>query len=96
MLAQGKKMYENMTNKVKQGLTPLQEGFGILGSNSDMETVIASDNAKTVSNVNNLNNNIAQYGTDYNALKEKTQEYLNDSTNNFDLKKNYNIFINQK
>ena len=91
---QGKKLLQGFKSKIKDGFSAdRREGFsGILGSNSDMDNVLASDQAKTNTVKTNFNTNITTYGGDYNKLQEKTQIYLNDSTNNYAKKKNYNIF----
>jgi hypothetical protein len=92
MFAQGEKYLKKIQNKI----TKNQEGFnGIMGNNSAMDSTFARDQTTNTANVNQLNNNIAQYGTAYVALKKKTENYLNDSTNNYNKEKNYNIFINQ-
>lgn len=89
-----KEQKEQKEKKVTQGFTI--EGFsGILGSNSDMDSVIASDQTKTDLRSGQFNNNIAQYGTEYDALKKRTKDYLNNADNNYALKKNYNVFINK-
>jgi hypothetical protein len=97
MFNQGLNYINSIKTKVTQGFTNRKrEGFnGIIGNNSAMDEVIASDTAKTTARTTTTNNNIAQYGTDYGALKEKTKFYLNDSDNDYLLKKNYNVFINK-
>jgi hypothetical protein len=96
-LKQGMKLKENFKNIIAQAFSAnRKEGFsGILGSNPDMDNVIASDTANTSEKSTKFNNNIAQYGTDYAALQKRTELYLNDSENNYSLKKNYNVFINK-
>jgi hypothetical protein len=97
MFKQGEKYMQNLENKIKNIFkSKVTEGFsGILGSNVDMETTFATDNASTASNVNRLNNNIAQYGRDYTSLQARRDLYLNDSSNNFTMEKNYNIYVNK-
>jgi hypothetical protein len=96
-LNQGGKFYENIKKKVKQTFSIGQkEGFdGILGSNQIMDYAISSETKRTNESATNLNDNIAQYGTDYKALQKKTTQYLNDKSNDYELKKNYNVFINK-
>jgi hypothetical protein len=96
-LKQGGQFYENMMNKVKNIFSAGEkEGFnGILGSNSAMDNTISSETANTNTSRANFNNNIAQYGTDYAALQKKTDEYIKDKSNDYELKKNYNVFINK-
>ena len=97
-LNQGIKLKEKMKNKIIQAFSSKDtEGFaGILGSNPQMDNVIKRDNAQTEAKTTNFNNNIAQYGTDYDALKQKTDLYLDDTENDYALKKNYNVFINKR
>jgi hypothetical protein len=72
------------------------EGFsGILGSNYYMDNVISTETANTFNTSYAHNDNIAQYGTKYNALKQKTQAYVNKSKNVENIYKNYNIFVNR-
>jgi hypothetical protein len=94
---QGTTYLKNSANKLLQGFkSKTQEGFdGILGKNNDMANVISGETIKTGTEMNNFNNNIAQYGTDYDALTKKTNLYLNDSENSYNLQKNYNVFINK-
>jgi len=94
---QGTTYLKNSANKLLQGFkSKTQEGFdGILGKNNDMANVITGETIKTGTQMNNFNNNIAQYGTAYDALAKKTDSYLNDSDNNYQLQKNYNVFINR-
>ena len=88
-------------NNVKQRL--IQQGFksgrregfvGILGSNDDMDEVIDSDTETTNTGTTRLNNNLAQYGQDYIALRGKTNEYIKAPATSR-LLKNYNVFINK-
>jgi len=94
---QGTTYLKNSANKLIQGFTAKnREGFdGILGDNNDMANVIGGEKTNTGTQMNNFNNNIAQYGTDYDALKTRTTLYLNNSENDYQLKKNYNLFINK-
>lgn len=96
-IEQGTTFLKNSANKLlKSFKTKKIEGFdGILGNNTDMANVIAGETENTRIQRNHFNDNIAQYGTDYAALKQKTAVYLNDSDNDYQLKKNYNIFINK-
>jgi hypothetical protein len=92
MFKQGEKYLKKIQNK----LNPIQESFnGILGSNPAMDATLAADSKKTDANVSRLNNNIAQYGTEYVDLKEKTEYYLNNASSNYNTEKNYNVFINK-
>ncbi len=93
---QGNKYNNSKQQLIGQGSTSVREGFsGILGSNKAMDQVIADDTANTKAKVNMLNDNIAQYGTDYKALKEKSQKYINEAIIETTLTKNYNVFINK-
>jgi len=97
MFKQGQNYLSKLQNKIIQGSQENdKEGFnGILGSNNALDSTMARDTENTATNVSRLNNNIAQYGTDYVALKTKTEFYLNDGKNNNNMKKNYNIFVNK-
>lgn len=97
-LDQGMKLKEQKEKKVTKGFeSGTKEGFsGILGSNADMDNVITSNTAQTKEKTTHFNNNIAQYGSDYDALKKKTHSYLNNSENDYALKKNYNVFFNKR
>lgn len=94
---QGTTYLKNTANKLLQGFkSKTKEGFdGILGKNNDMANLITGETIKTGTEMNNFNNNIAQYGTAYDALVKKTDLYLNDAENSYNLKKNYNVFISK-
>jgi hypothetical protein len=97
-IVQGNKVNQNRQNRVNEQFSTAhkREGFtGILGKNSEMDGVLASDMAKTNTNVANIDSNITTYGKDYTALKEKTELYINNPNNTSDMKKNYNIFVNK-
>jgi hypothetical protein len=101
---QGDKYNNSKQQKIQQGFTTNQsqygvnnrEGFvGILGNNDTMDQVIDHETVNTNARMNNFNNNIAQYGTDYKTLKERTKTYINNSELDLNLEKNYNVFINK-
>jgi len=96
-LNQGGKFYENMKKKINETFSiGEKEGFnGILGSNSVMDYTINTETKRTDTSATNYNNNIAQYGTDYANLQKKTNQYLKNKKNDYELKKNYNVFINK-
>jgi hypothetical protein len=94
---QGKKLLQGFKSKIKDGFSRhRREGFsGILGSNSDMDSVLASDQLKTNTVKTDFTRNITTYSDDYNKLQEKTTFYLNNSENDYNQQKNYNVFINK-
>jgi len=97
-LNQGMQLKENLKKKVTQGFSSEEkEGFtGILGSNPAMDNLNDRDTAHTKVKTTKFNNNIAQYGTEYDALKKRTERYLNDSAKVYETKKNYNVFFNKR
>jgi hypothetical protein len=97
-LNQGLKLKQKIKNTIVQGFSKSKtEGFtGILGSNPDMDNVIKRDNAQTEAKTTDFDNNIVQYGSNYDALKERTRIYLNNPENDYSLRRNYNVFINKR
>jgi hypothetical protein len=99
VLEQGKKLLQGFKSRIKEGFSPNRhEGFtGILGSNVEMDSVLASDQANTQRVNSQFDTTIQTYNTAYKRLNTKTDEYLNDPDNNSDYakRKNYNVFINK-
>lgn len=99
VLDQGKKLLQGVKTRIKEGFSHNRpEGFsGILGSNVEMDSVLASDQANTQRVNSEFNKNIQTYKTAYDRLNTKTDEYLNDPDNTSDYakRKNYNVFINK-
>jgi hypothetical protein len=93
---QGRNFKNGKEQIIQQGFVSEVEGFsGILGSNIHMNSVISTETANTFNTSYAHNDNVAQYGTKYNALKQKTQAYVNKSKIVEKIYKNYNIFVNQ-
>ena len=99
VLEQGKKLLQGFKSRIKEGFSANRhEGFtGILGSNVEMDSVLASDQANTQRVNSQFDTNIQTYKTAYDRLNTKTDEYLNDPDNTSDYakRKNYNVFINK-
>lgn len=100
--AQGKKLLQGFKNKITEGFSDNRpEGFsGILGSANDqynrsIDTIIASDDAKTQQVNTAYKANIKTYADDYKNLQTKTTFYLNDAENHNQMRKNYNMFVNK-
>jgi hypothetical protein len=102
----GNQLAINQGNKYKNKKQKLiQEGFtsgrsresftGILGENAKMNKTITNETVNTQNQVEKLNDNIAQYGTKYKDLQDKTASYINNSKLDTTLDKNYNVFINR-
>lgn len=98
-IQQGIKLLDSFKKKITKSFSPnRREGFtGILGSNVDMDNVLASDQANTQRVNSQFNTNIQTYNSAYNNLKTQTDAYLNDPNNTSDYadQKNYNVFINK-
>ena len=94
---QGGKYNNSKLTLIKQGFKSGScEGFtGILGSNRNMDNVIARDTDKTNSRVNDLNDSISTYKDNYDKLKTKSDSYINDIPVDTTVLKNYNVFINK-
>ena len=93
---QGMRFKNGKQQIIQQGFNSGQEGFrGILGSNTFMEDVIQQDTANTEANTYAFNDNLAQYGSQYQTLKQETNSYIDNSRLVQDVNKNYNIFINK-
>lgn len=72
-----------------------KEGFsGLLGPHAGMEQKNSSEKLETQSNVNALKNNLAQYSTATNTLKDKTTAYFN-KTSTYSKNRNFNVFVNE-
>ena len=94
-LNQGMKLFDNIKQKINQEFSRgKREGFengGILGPNQGMDNKITGDAVITDSKVKAIGNNLAQYSSGRDDLREKTKDYLGTP----DLgERNYNLFIN--
>jgi hypothetical protein len=94
-LKQGVKLFDNIKQKINNEFSrATREGFvngGILGPNTSMNLKNQSDALITESKVNAIENNLAQYSSGRDELREKTSEYLGTSGLR---DRNYNLFIN--
>jgi hypothetical protein len=93
---QGMKYKNGKEQIIQQGFKSEREGFrGILGNNIYMDNVIRRDTANTKTNTYAFNDNLAQYGSQYQTLKEETKSYIDNSRMVQSVNKNYNLFINK-
>jgi hypothetical protein len=93
---QGRNFKNGKQQIIQQGFKSGREGFrGILGSNTFMDDVIQQDSANTQAKMQSFNDNLAQYGSQYQTLKEETKSYIDKSKLDQSVDKNYNVFINR-
>lgn len=94
-LKQGVKLFDNIKQKINNEFSrATREGFvngGILGPNTSMNLKNQGDALITESKVNAIENNLAQYSSGRDELRERTSEYLGTSGVR---DRNYNLFIN--